>query len=276
MEENQTLTEDAAPSTAQNSDELIDTMDEPIVPSLEAAQKTDEVVEKEVAAEPIVEKEPEEDRFDKHPRFQELIKFKKESSEELKALKAQLAERAEPKEPEFKDVMGMTEDEIQEWMDTDPKAYQANLIKQIRADVANELRSEQNQSTEEQRVLKTFDSYAAENKTFDPMWDSGEIQAFMNANPGHNAISAHMAMTMADKETEVEARIKEAVEKAQKETEEKVIKQFKAKKGAQVLGSGPASTGTVHDVAPELKDPKKYGGINTVLAARLAERRRAG
>ena len=164
----------------------------------------------------------------------------------------------------------MEESEIQDWMDEKPKAYQENLIKQIRADVMQEVKAEMGQASQESQVMKTFDAYAGENKSFDPMWESGEIQAFMNKHPGHNAMSAHAAITL-------ESRIKEAVEQARKETEEKVIKNFKAKKGAIVLGGGPASTGTAQDrIAPELKDPKKYGGNTTVLAERLAARRRAG
>ena len=266
-DQDQTITEDAAPSPVSNNDGLIDTMDEPIVPSLEEAQKTDETV----VEEPVKEAAPEkEDRFDKHPRFQELIKSKNELKKEMEALKAQVAEKSTPKEPEYKDIKNMEEIEIQEWMDENPKAYQENLIKQIRADVAREIKAELNQSSQESRTMKTFEDYAAKNESFDPMWESGEIQAFMNQNPGHNAMSAHAALTM-------ESKIQEAVEKAQKETEERIIKNFKAKKGAQVLGGGPAATGTVQGkIAPELKDPKKYGGINTVLAARLAERRRTG
>ena len=268
-DQDQTINEETAPSAVQTDGELIDTIDEPIVPSLEEAQKTDEVA-KEEEAKAKGKEEPKEPRFDKHPRFQELITSQRNSKKEIADLKTQIAEKAKSKEPEFKDITGLTEEEIQDWVDTDPKGYQANLVKQIEANVTEKITSKLDQSTAEERVLKTYNAYSANNNTFDPMWESGEIQSFMDSNPGHNAMSAHMAMT-------TEGRIKEAVEAAQQETEERVIKNFKAKKNAQVLGDGPTSTGTAHDkIAPELKDPKKYGGVNTVLAARLAERRKAG
>jgi hypothetical protein len=291
-EQDQTLNEEViAPSPIDNPDDLIGTVDESIPASSEETQKTDEEIKegetnaaeeaekKEADEKAATQAQEDETRFDKHPRFQELIQSKNDLKDQIKTLQTQVSEGLKSKEPEdpgYKDVSKMTAEEIREWMEEDPIAYTANIAKQIRAEVTKDVEDKFTQRTHEDKVLKTFDDYAAKNETFDAMWDSGEIQRFIDKNPGHNAISAHMALTLEAKAKDIETQIKEAVEKAQKETEERVVKNFKAKKGAQVLSSGPVSTGTVQGkIAPELKTPKKFGGINTVLAARLKERRQA-
>lgn len=290
-EPEQTINEDvAAPSPATNPDDLIATVDEQLPASSEETQKTDEEIKAEEEKAVEVEKkateekaaaqaQEDETRFDKHPRFQELIHSRNDLKEQLKTLQSQVNEGLKPKEvedPGYKDISKMSVADIREWMDEDPIAYTANIAKQIRAEVSAEVAGTFSQRSQEDNVLKTFDDYAAKNETFDPMWDSGEIQAFINSNPGHNAISAHMALMSEGNAKGVEAKVKDAVEKAVKETEERVIKNFKAKKGAQVIGSGPVTTGTVQGkIAPELKQPKKFGGVNTVMAARLKERRQA-
>ncbi len=292
-ESNQTLNEPAPdPSPVANPDDLIATVDEaiPVVPS-EETQKTDEGAKAEETKAAELEKseadekaakqaQEDETRFDKHPRFQELIQSKNDLKGQLKALQSKVDEGSKTKEPEkpedlgYKDTSKMTADELRDWMDEDPVAYTANLTQQIRAEVTKDVNGKLTQQTHDDQVLKTFDDYVAKHETFDSMWDSGEIQSFMDKNQGHNAISAHMALTAESNATNFETKIKDAVEKAVKETEERVIKNFKAKKGAQVLSSGPTTTGTAHDkVAPELENPKKFGGINTVLAARLKARR---
>ena len=287
----QTLNEDvAAPSPVTNPDDLIETVDEPISTSSEETLKTDEDVkaeEEKVAADKVeadekaAEEKAAEDeaRFDKHPRFKELVSSKNDLKAQVDTLQAQVDKGLKPKEAEdlgYKDISKMSEDDLRDWIDNDPIAYTANIAKQIKAEVTADVEGRFSQKSQEDNVFKTFDDYAAKNETFDPMWDSGEIQSFINNNPGHNAISAHMALTSEATANGVESKIKDAVDKAVKETEERVIKNFKAKKGAQVIGSGPVTTGTTQGrTAPELKQPKKFGGINTVLAARLKERRQA-
>jgi len=265
----ETLNQETAPSVESNPDELIDTVDTPIPVPAEEPLKPDEKTEegKKEVEEGKKEVKPDKDdlRFDKHPRFQQMLKTQNDLKAELKALKE------EPVEKDYKDIRDMTEEELLEMSDN-PKEYQENLRKQITAEVTRDITESLSAKMHEEKVLSTFDKYVEENDSFNEMWESGEIQKFMNDNPGHNSISAHMAMTAEDKQAKA---IEEAVAKAIKETEEKVIKNFKAKKGAKVLSEGSSTTGTSQTIAPELKDPKKFGGINTVLAARLKARRQA-
>ena len=103
------------------------------------------------------------------------------------------------------------------------------------------------------------------------MWDSGEIVRFIEANPGHNPISAYHAMTY---ETRMQKAIEEARAKAIKETEEKVNKNWMAKRQARVLGTGPSGPGADTE-DKELKDVKSQGGLYNVLAKRLERLRTA-
>ncbi|MBU4055971.1 MAG: hypothetical protein KKA41_16560, partial [Proteobacteria bacterium] len=97
-------------------------------------------------------------------------------------------------------------------------------------------------------------------------WEAGEIQNFMAKNPG--VIAAHIAMSTED-------RIKEAVAKAEKDTETRIYETLKAKGTAKTLSAGPADAGhTVDSETDELKNPDKYGGADKVLLDRMLRRQR--
>ncbi len=287
MAETEALTEEvASPVTSKDTGDLVDTMGETSIPSeadkpTEESQKTGDKPEEEKGAKPGEDEgtkgekdlKGDEERFDKIPRFQELIQSNQTLKEQVNTLQSQMTESSKAKvqdakaEPEYKDISKLSPEKIREWMDEDPVGYTANLVKQIRTELTKDFDEKFSEKSKEDGVLKTFNEYAEKNKDFDPMWESGKIQKYMDRNPGHNAISAHMALT-------TETKIADAVKKAEKDTEEKIIKNFKAKKGAKVLDAGPATTGTVSDeIVPELKNPKKFGGRNQVLAARLKQRR---
>jgi myosin heavy subunit len=173
----------------------------------------------------------------------------------------------------FKDLNAMSDEEILDWQSENPKEFLTNLKKAV----AYELMAEQQQLKEaaqkqevETKVEQTYSSYAQENPDFDAMWDSGEIREFMEKNPGHNAISAHMAMTA---EARQEKAVKAAVAKALKEAE---TARRSVRKTAAILGQGPTSVPTSPAASTDdLKNPNKFGGHTSVLAARLVERRRA-
>lgn len=281
-EENQTLNEDqsAVPSPADNPDDLIATVDEPMPEAPpEEVQKTDKEEPGEVEGEkPEDKKEPQgeiepeaDDRLDKHPRFKELIQTKNDLKDQVKALQQQVFSNRAPAAQEdlgYKDISKMSAEDLRDWIDDDPLAYTANIAKQVRAEVTSEMNENVQKRSYEDKIIRTFDDYASKHKSFDTMWDSGELKSFIDKNPGHNAISAHMALT-------AEVKLNTAIEKAQKETEERITKQFKSKIGARTIPAGPASTGTAQGrLSPDVRDPKKFGGKDTVLAARLKERRR--
>jgi hypothetical protein len=216
-------------------------------------------------------------RFDQHPAWQRIIQERDALKSEMAELKTKV-ETVKPVHPTppppaietlpYKDTSKMTREEIIEWFEDDPVGYQANLLAQAKHEVISSLKQEETQRSRIQTIEKTFNDYADKNPDFNKMWESGEIEKFMQANPGHNAISAHMIMT-GDK------KIQEATTKAAKEAEDKVIKNFQAKSQARVIseGGGIRAAGAI---PVELKDTAKYGGQTSVLARNLEQRRMAG
>lgn len=257
----------------------------------EGAQKTEE----ELRAEAEAKEKAEQERFDKHPRFQKLIREKNELVERLartegkmEALETQIATR-EREQPDYVDITTKTNEELDKWRDEDPKSFYANLAKQARTEVRAELleefkdqRSDNEAKSLEDKQVETYERYAEDHPDFDEMWDSGEIGRYMRQHPGHNAISAHM-MLVAEKAAEKQpatAVSKDDLDKqisdAVKTAEEKLIADIKAKGLASVLGAGP--TGAVRqseEPSPEMKDTKKHGGMTSVLLSRLRARRAA-
>jgi len=293
-EEEGTITEagDTSQPVPVQSGDLISTVDMvapiPVEKSSEETQKTEETegsdkeqgkTDEQAAADV---KAADTDRFDKHPRFQELIT----GNRDLKARLAKQAEQIEAlqkpqkKEPAYKDVGAMTNEEIQEWQEEKPQEYAQNLAMQIESEVREKVLSEvqearmaEQEATERKSIEATYGKYAKDHSDFNAMWDSGELEAYMGENPGTNAMNAHEALT---KEATMQTAIDEAVAKALKDAETKVDKSQKAKKGAQVLDSGPSSTGhTANQIPAELKDTKKFGGMTAVLAARSLARSNA-
>lgn len=221
-----------------------------------------------------------ETRFDKHPRFVELNRRVKGFDEENRRLREELeqvkssipAQKKEPDPPPYKDWSNMSEEELLDWQSTDPKGFLENVVKQsvhtarsLFGEYVKEQQQQTQQKTQQDAVISTYEAYAKDNPDFDSMWDNGEIKAYMDKNPGHNPLSAHMAMT-------ADTRAQRAADKALKEYETAQ----RTKRASSVLGAGPATVPTEPRQADDrLKNPKKYGGITQVLTDRLFERRRA-
>jgi hypothetical protein len=275
----QTLNAETAPAGSVDSSSSLELLSSPdsltVGPTPNSSEETEKTSvkgagdqgEKEV---PAKEAGTKEEPWNKDPRFKEFL-------EDRKALKKEIAELAEIKETlkrsqtpeskkvsEFKDISNLQEDEIRQWMEEDPKGFTANIYAQVKHEVKSDLRQEDTQQNHQQRIIKTLESYKEKNPDFDQMWESGEISKFMQENPGHNALSAHMIMTE-------EKRIKAAL----KAEEDKIIANIAAKKQSRVLGAGPAHSGGP-TLDEELSNTKERGGIKTVMAERLAAMRRGG
>lgn len=224
------------------------------------------------------------DRYDKDPRFKEVITQREtEKEQRIRAeverdfLRTQLLKDPKTAEPEvkpdldYKDMSVMTEEELADWQADDPKGYLANLLRQAKAEVTVAIKTEMEQEnavkSQQTKAIEVLDNYAKENPTFDKMWETGDIQKFMRENPGHTAISAHIILTK-------ETREKEIAEKARKETEETVRKNFKAKQNAKVIGQGPSVAGRQTEEDEVLKNTKEHGGVVSVLTSRLINMRR--
>lgn len=294
MDQEQTITEAPEASSAPDQSfvvegDMVSTVEKAALPTptSQTGEQNTDVVEDEVSAgdtedaaakveaKPV--KDEPADRLDKHPRFQELIREKNELKQKLAELDARVTTGAKPPEPvkpAYEDLSTLGDEDILNKFNEDPKGFLANFAKQVHAEVKNDLMQQQDlrdqerqAQLQEQQTRSTFEKYSKENTDFLEMWNNGDIPKFMEDNPGHNAISAHQLMT-------AQKRIDEAVQTAVKEAEERVTKNYQLKRTNAVLGSTAATPGRgVPRVPPELKDPKAYGGVTTVLAQRLAARK---
>ena len=223
----------------------------------------------------------EDDRFDKHPRFQELNRRARESEERVRKLEQTLSElnarQAAPKGEKgeggesklpYKDVSKMTPEELLDFQSEDPRGYYQNLLSQAKHELNNDLTQSFEQRQKEDAVVATYESFAKANPDFDEMWDSGTLQEFMRTNPGHNAISAYHALT-------ADSKLQAATEKAAKDAEAAFTRNQRAKRTSDVLPQGPSAPGTFSHGDEALKDSRKFGGTSAVLASRLADRRRS-
>jgi len=153
------------------------------------------------------------------------------------------------------DFSSLEHEDLVAMMADDPKNFIQTLTSAIRESVSKDVRQESATSDYNSKVENTIDQYADDNPTFEKMWDEGKLQSYMEKNPGHNAISAHMVITMEQRVTD-----------AKKEGAETAAKNFSTKQNNQVLNSGPSISPDQRDAA--LKNPGKFGGRSAVLAAR--------
>ena len=222
-------------------------------------------------------------RYDKDPRWQEIMKARDEAMERAIRAEAKLdtyekkpmlpvGKPPEPEELPYKDITKMSKEELIEWFEEDPVGFVANQQAQMLHEARQTLKAEAEQEKTTKSVQETFENYMKEHEDFNKMWESGEISKYMEEHPGHNAISAHMILTKTKESTDVESKIKAAYEKGFKEAEAKVVKNFQAKRNATVLDGGTAG-GAPTEPDAELQNTKERGGLNKVIAERLARLR---
>ena len=272
------------PDTSMSSSELVGTIMPDTDP--EEANNTEvaeeDATEKEEGASDDKDKKESDgddklERFDKHPRFQEL-KAERDAAIERAARAEAMAEtraKAEPTEvaPDYIDITGMDPEDLSLQINEDPIAFAINLGKQIRSEILSELAERNQKETIQQRVNTTYDKYAGENPDFQMMLDSGEIRNFINQNPGHNAISAHLSMTRDVKLQEIESKYKTDMQKAVTDAQKKAAENQRIKRSAAVLNEDSTAPSTVRKggIPPELKNTKTVGGPTSALVKRLLD-----
>lgn len=223
------------------------------------------------------EKDSDEDRFDKHPRFQELKSQRDEANKRVQRLEEKvdqlttnlLSGKKAGEEEGAKTFDDMDEDELRDLMDDDPKGFVANLIKQAQEQVFGELETQSEKEARQSAVIAEIDAFAKEHEDFDKMWDEGKIQSFIKDHPGHNSISAYLMLKQDDFITkeEHEKVVKQEIEK---DRANRGHKQLASTQGA---GGGGARSLQAQAGSPELKDTKSGGGRTSVLVNRLRQRR---
>lgn len=260
---------------------LISTVDTPVAPASSEPEptpaqdsspdssaetlKTDTGTEGKAEAKPVVE-EPEETRFDKHPRFQELLKAKKTQAEEIATLQAQLNSLSKPPEAakDFDKELSELDAKLEEGdlsLAEHSKAVRQILREQQDAE-RQRLMSDLQQQQEAESLQKSFMEEHPYLKEFQET-RSDELDEIRSTNRLHDTISAAMALRIKDLEAEIAKAEKQGFTKGQEQT----IKNFKAKQNARALSTGARAVPD-NDLA-ELQDTKKRGGAANVIADRL-------
>lgn len=264
-------------------------------PDVEAKATETEAQPSTEAATPEVKPADEETRFDKHPRWQEMLKERndarnaaQEQTRQMAYLQGQLEalkktqEQSQAQRPEARDYDG----EIKVLVDK----YEAGEISMAQAEAAKsaiyqarseeysagvirqyqeEERQKQQASQQSQQVDTLVQAFHKEHPDFAKAKESGALEKIKATNPLHDDMSAYFVAKLEEEREANKKAIDDAVAAARKETEEK----FKAKRHAATLGSGPASAPVAGEVPPELAAPEKFGGVNSALALRLQQMR---
>ena len=258
--------------------------------SAETVKTEDEDKSKEAKAKAEAEaKEATKATAEDKPRDKRIQKLVKERDTEREA-RIRAEERAKifeemgekkgsTKEPDYKDISAMSDDEISEWQDKDPKGWAANLLRQAKAELSEDfkgdlegMREALQTDTIEDRINTTYSTFAETNEGFKDMWEAGEIEDYMDKHPGHNAMSAYNALTSGKGEEAIKKRIDEAV----KAGIEAHIKQQKVNRQVASISGDTGATGKETSTGDEeLKDTKKFGGTVSAIANRLMKRRQA-
>lgn len=194
--------------------------------------------------------------FHKHPRFQEMNKTIKELKAQVEQLTAKPAEET-PEDLGYRDITKLTPDEIQDWQDEDPVGWAKNLLMQAKAEARNDIRAEAHQNTMRAAADKTLDDFVKAHPDFDEVYESRVLSQYCDEHPGHNIISAYLAINEEKareahgKEVETlkasfEAEKKAAIDAAVKEAVEKIQKQYRAKESVTVI-TGDTTSPTVEN-----------------------------
>jgi len=177
--------------------------------------------------------------------------------------------QAPQEQVDFKNIAAMTDEQVLDEFEKQPIAFLGNLVRQVRHETTQHIMNTLGKKNQEQGVKSTFENYAKENPDFIEMVQSGELKKFMDANPFHNAISAHSFLSAQKKVSGFESQKQQAIEEAVKKREADLIKQYQTKgKLSTTLGQTPAPKAKA---SPDdmLQNPDKYGGRENVLVERL-------
>lgn len=221
--------------------------------------------------------------FHKHPRFQELIGKNRTLEQQIKTMAQQLeALSSGGKGGEKKGQTAGGSDPvseaqrqraaIQEDMDEGKISFAEGTARlQEVSDRLNDYKVQAALQAQAREVeaSKIQENFLKENSDFIELRDSGKLQEIMDSNPLHDVFSAYFA----HKAQQVGLEVQSAVDKAVKETEDRLRKEFQSKRNAASLGAGAAHVANTTNVNPALSDTKKFGGKTTVLAEMLKNMR---
>jgi len=267
------------PQIDPNAENLFNTAGDVLDSSPDGGAKPEDSAEPGTKEEPDKDLSGQEDRFDKHPRFKELVQQREELKEQVAKMSGQLevltkqGESRQPEQPkqvpkDYKDVTEYLDkpEELTDWFNEDPVGFMANFAKQVRTETANDLQTRQSQESLKKGVESEFGQFSTAFPDFTPLINEGKIQSYMKDHPGHNAMSAYFMLTN-------DRRLSEVKTEAQKAAEEKVLSNMRAKRQTTIIGNQSAPKDSANQDV-DLINTKQHGGLNAVLANRLVSLRK--
>lgn len=261
-----------SPAEAQNTDDTA-AQETPEEGGDKGAEATGEEGAAASEGEPAGETDTKPEPFHKHPRFQEITKQNREMKQALQEMRDQMETLAKDKaggeaekpdlDTQFAEINKQLEDGDISLSDAMNKQRQL-----IEASSQQRLESVMQQQKREADAEKVKGQFLADNPDYTEVLEGGELDPIMQANPVHDEVSAYYHHKWESEKATKEKEVKEAVDKAVKETEARIRKEFAAKKNAASLGDSAAHVPR-SGPAPELQDTSKFGGKVNVLASRL-------
>lgn len=225
----------------------------------ETQEKPQETPEETAKPEEKPEEKPKDDEDKPVPykRFKEVIDEKNDLKRRIEALEQKKPVEETPEDLGYKDITKLTPEEIQDWQDEDPVGWAKNLLMQAKAEAKNDIQTEAHQNTMRAAADKTLDDFVKAHPDFDEVYESRVLSQYCDEHPGHNIISAYLAINEEKareshgKEIETlkasfEAEKKAAIDAAVKEAVEKIQKQHRAKESVTVI-TGDTTSPTVDD-----------------------------
>ena len=267
-----------SPAEAQSTDDAAATEEQGAGQEAQAGEETEGTpaeTQEAVSGETDDKPEP----FHKHPRFQEITKQNREMKQALAEMRQQMEALAKGKpgdqaqevdlESQFAEISQKLEDgdlSLSQAME-----QQRRLIEQSSQKQLESVMQKQQREAETARIKERF---LSDNPDYTEVLESGELDPIMDSNPIHDEVSAYYAHKWEAEKQANEKAVKTAVDKAVKETEARLRKEFAAKRNAASLGDNAAHVPR-SGPPPEIQDSSKFGGKVNVLANRLKAMREA-
>lgn len=246
--------------------------DSPPEPQAETPSAETQNTEPATGTEPNVEPQADEDtRFDKHPRFKQLLSSEKTLKQQIAAMEQKLAKLEAPPAPprNFDAELDALDAKLAEG-DIDLATHQKQT-RQIQRELANYEREQaQRQTAEQYQARELQDAFLKDHGFVKELLDtrSDEIDALIQQYPLHDSLSAALALRVKELETAQDATVQKAVAEAVAAKEKEMLANFKAKQTARSLSEDARSV-TAPDLNAPLKDTAKMGGVKQALAGRL-------
>ncbi|KHK02079.1 hypothetical protein [Desulfovibrio sp. TomC] len=129
---------------------------------------------------------------------------------------------------------------------------------------------------QEAERMALAEQFAERHPDFRELAASGALDAQKRDNPLLDDVGAYYAHHLSAQQQVAAEELAKARAEAETEAEARTIERVRSKRLAAALGASPSATAQARTAGADadLAAPEQFGGINAVLAARMAARRR--